>query len=217
MGHIYTSVEKPNLLNFKRRKIMSKSNLATVEKFYTDEEYISIEREAKEKHELFNGEIVAMAGASREHNLICLNISSELRFALKGSGCETYSTDMRVKMEKGKYAYPDVVVVCDKPQFADDEFDTLLNPIIVVEILSKSTRFRDKTEKLTIYQKMESVQECLLIEQDFPRIEHYIKQTPNQWLLRIYESLEETLSLESIGCEIPLSEIYAQIEFNVSK
>lgn len=196
---------------------MSKSNLATVEKFYTDEEYISIEREAKEKHELFNGEIVAMAGASREHNLICLNISSELRFALKGSGCETYSTDMRVKMEKGKYAYPDVVVVCDKPQFADDEFDTLLNPIIVVEILSKSTRFRDKTEKLTIYQKMESVQECLLIEQDFPRIEHYIKQTPNQWLLRIYESLEETLSLESIGCEIPLSEIYAQIEFNVSK
>ena len=193
---------------------MSQSNLATKEKFYTDEEYIALEREATEKHELADGEIIAMAGASREHNLICVNVSSEIRQNLKGSGCETYATDMRVRMKEGNYAYPDVVVVCDEPQFADDEFDTLLNPVIVVEILSKSTRFRDKNEKLTTYQKMESVQECLLIEQDLLRIEHYIKQTPKQWLLRIYEELDEIVSLESIGCEIPLSEIYAQIKFD---
>jgi Uma2 family endonuclease len=190
---------------------MSQSNLATVEEFYTDEEYIALERDAKEKHELANGEIVALAGASREHNLITTNTTTALVNRVRSKGCETYATDMRVRMKEGNYAYPDVVVVCGEPQFVDGEFDTLLNPSVVIEILSKSTRFRDKTEKLTTYQKMESVQECLIIEQDLLRIEHYIKQTPKQWLLRIYEELDEIIILESIGCEIPLSEIYAQI------
>ena len=192
---------------------MSQSNLATKEKFYTDEEYLAFEREAEEKHELIDGEIVAMAGASREHNLISGNIFAGIHFRLRESACETYMNDMRLRMRKGRYSYPDVIVVCDEPQFADDEFDVLLNPTVVVEVLSKSTRFKDKTEKLTTYQKMESVQECLLVEQEFPRIEQYIKQTPKQWLLRIYEELDEIVSLESIGCEIPLSEIYAQISF----
>lgn len=188
-------------------------NFATIEKRYTDEEYLAFEREALDKHELINGEIVAMAGASRRHNLITINTASELRFQMKGTGCETYTNDMRVRMKKGRYGYPDVVVACGEPQFADDEFDVLLNPIVVVEVLSKSTRFRDKTEKLETYQKMESIQECLLIEQDFLRVEHYIKQTPMQWLLRIYEDLNDTITLESINCQLPFTEIYAQIEF----
>ncbi len=192
---------------------MSQSNLATIQKFYSDEEYLAFEREAEEKHELIDGEIVAMAGASREHNLIGVNVSSELHFRLKGKGCEIYANDMRVRMKKGRYGYPDVVIVCDKPNFADDEFDVLLNPLVVVEVLSKTTRFRDKTDKLATYQKMESIRECLLVEQNEPRIEHYIKQTPNQWLLRIYENLSETIVLESLGCELPVAEIYAQIEF----
>ena len=192
---------------------MSQSNPATIQKFYSDEEYLAFEREAEEKHELVNGEIVAMAGATREHNLIGVNVSSELHFRLKGKGCEIYANDMRVRMKKGRYGYPDVVVVCDKPNFADDEFDVLLNPLVVVEVLSKTTRFRDKTEKLKTYQKMESIRDILLIEQNEPRIEHYIKQTPNQWLLRIYENLGETIVLESLGCELPMAEIYAQIEF----
>jgi Uma2 family endonuclease len=188
-------------------------NLAAIKKFYTDEEYLEFERQASEKHELFDGEIVAMAGASREHNLITINTASELLFQLKGGKCETYSSDMRVRMKKGRYGYPDVVVACDEPQFADDEFDILLNPIVVVEVLSKSTRFRDKNEKLQTYQKMESIRECLLIEQHTPRIEHYIKQTPKQWLLRIYEELDEEIILESINCELSLAEIYANIKF----
>lgn len=195
---------------------MSQSNLATIQKFYSDEEYLAFERETEEKHELIDGEIVAMAGATREHNLIGVNVSSELHFRLKGRKCEIYANDMRVRMKKGRYGYPDVVVVCDKPQFADDEFDVLLNPLVVIEVLSKSTRFRDKTEKLKTYQKMESIRECLLIEQNEPRIEHYIKQTPNQWLLRIYENLGETIVLESLGCELPAAEIYAQIEFETN-
>lgn len=188
-------------------------NLATIKQNYTDEEYLEFERKSGDKHELIDGEIVAMAGASREHNLITVNTSGELRFRLKGKNCEIYANDMRVRMKDGRYGYPDVVVACDKPQFADDEFDVLLNPILVIEVLSKSTRFRDKTEKLETYQKMSSIRECLLIEQNSPRIEQYIKQSPKQWLLRIFEELDEIIKLESIDCELPLAEIYSQIKF----
>jgi Uma2 family endonuclease len=192
---------------------MSKSNLAVTEKLYTPEEYLAFEREAEEKHEFVDGEIVAMAGASREHNLIGTNVTVALGFRLRGRNCELYANDMRVRMRKNRYGYPDVVVVCGAPEFDDEEFDVLLNPTIAVEVLSKSTRFRDKTEKLVAYQKMESLRECLLIEQIEPRIEHYIKQTSTQWLLKIYENLDETISLESIDCQLPVAEIYAQIEF----
>ena len=192
---------------------MNNANLATIEKLYTDEEYLAFERQAAEKHELIDGEIVAMAGASREHNLIGGNVFANFHIQLRGRNCESYINDMRVRMKKGRYGYPDVVVVCGEPQFADDEFDVLLNPVVVVEVLSKSTRFRDKTEKLETYQKMESIRECLLIEQSTLRVEHYIKQTPMQWLLRIYEDLNDVINLESVNCELPLAEIYAQIEF----
>ena len=192
---------------------MSKGDLAATQKLYTPEEYLVFERAAAKKHEFIDGEIVAMAGASRRHNLIGVNVAGELRFRLRGKNCEVYANDMRVRMRKNRYGYPDVIVVCGEPEFADKEFDVLLNPFVVAEVLSKSTRFRDKTEKLTAYQKMESVRECLLIEQDEPRVEHYIKQTPKQWLLRIYEDLSETILLESISCELPLTEIYAQIKF----
>ncbi len=154
-----------------------------------------------------------MAGASREHNLIGTNVTVELGYQLHGKNCELYANDMRVRMRKERYGYPDVVVVCDEPQFDDDEFDILLNPTIIVEVLSKSTRFRDKTEKLIAYQKMESLRECLFIEQIEPRVEHYIKQTSKQWLLKIYEELNEVIVLESIDCQILLDDVYAQIEF----
>lgn len=188
-------------------------NLATVGKLYSEEEYLAFERSALDKHELIDGEIVAMAGASREHNLITVNVLSGLHSQLRGRSCEVYSTDMRVRMKKGRYGYPDVVVACGEPEFADDEFDVLLNPVVVVEVLSKSTRFRDKTEKLETYQKMESIQEVLLIEQDFLHIEHYIKQTPMQWLLKIYEGSDEVIALTSIDCSLSVAEIYDKIVF----
>ncbi len=201
---------------------MSQGNLAESKKLYTVEEYLAFEREALEKHEYIDGEIVplheqreitAMAGASRRHNLISGNFFGEIRNQLKGKSCEIYPNDMRVRMSANRYSYPDVVVVCGEPQFADDEFDVLLNPTVLVEVLSSSTRFRDKTEKLEDFRKLESLKECLLIEQDKIFIEHYIKQTPNQWLLRIYENAEEKVNLESIGCEISVSDIYLQVQF----
>ena len=203
---------------------MSQSNLAQAEKLYTVKEYLAFERESLEKHEYIDGRIVplrrdydigikAMAGASRKHNLIGGNVFGEIRNQLKGKNCETYLSDMRVRTKPKRYGYPDVVVVCGEPDFANDEFDVLLNPTVLVEVLSPSTRFRGKTEKLEIFQKMESLKECLLVEQSKARVEHYIKQTPKQWLLRIYEDAEETINLESIGCEISLTDIYAQIKF----
>lgn len=193
---------------------MNRSNLAErLEHHYTVEEYLAFERETAAKSEYIDGEIVAMAGATRAHNLISLNAAAEIRFQLKGRKCEVYANDMRVRMRGARYGYPDAVVVCGEPQFADNEFDVLLNPVVVIEVLSASTRFRDKTEKLETYQAMESVRECLLIEQSKMRVEQYIKQTPKQWLLRIFESTDETISLEAIGCSLSLAEIYAQVEF----
>ena len=119
---------------------------------------------------------------------------------------------MRVRLKSNRYGYPDVVVVCGKPKFADSEFDVLLNPTILVEVLSHSTRFKDKTEKLEDF-RVGQLKECLLIEQEKMFIEHYIKQTPNQWLLRIYENADDLIILESIDCEILLSDIYLQVNF----
>jgi Uma2 family endonuclease len=201
---------------------MSKTNLAHQEKLYTAEEYLALERTSDEKHEFLDGrivplheefEITAMAGASRRHNLINGNLFGEIRNQLKGKDCEVYINDMRVQLNPNRYGYSDVVVACETPEFIDDKFDTLLNPIVVIEVLSSSTRFRDKTEKLEDFRKLESLKECLLIEQDKIFIEHYIKQTPNQWLLRIYENSEELVNLESIGCEIKVAEIYLQVRF----
>lgn len=201
---------------------MSKSNLAHKEKLYTAEEYLAFERASDEKNEFLDGRIVplheefkitAMTGASRRHNLISGNLFGEIRNQLKGKDREVYINDMRVRLNLSRYGYPDVVVACDTPEFIDDEFDTLLNPVVAIEVLSTSIRFRDKTEKLEDFRKLESLKECLLIEQDKIFIEHYIKQTPNQWLLRIYENAEETVELKSIGCEIKVTEIYLQVKF----
>ena len=196
---------------------MSRSNLAETKKLYTVEEYLAFERASEEKHEYINGRIIplhgdyefeAMAGASRRNNLISGNVFGEIRSQLKGKNCETYINDMRVRLKPDRYGYPDVVVVCGEPEFLDDEFDTLLNPVVAVEVLSASTRFRDKTEKLEDFRKIDSIKECLLIEQDRIFVEHYIKQTPNQWILRIYETQEKVVNLESIGCKISLADIY---------
>lgn len=121
---------------------------------------------------------------------------------------------MRVRLKPENYGYPDVVVVCGEPEFADEEFDVLLNPTVLVEVLSASTQLRDRTEKFEDFRKIESLKECLLIEQKKILIQHYIKQTPNQWIWRIYENADEIINIESIGCEIAVSDIYLQVKFD---
>ena len=186
--------------------------------YLTPEEYIALERKAIPdseiiRHEYLKGELIAMSGASRAHNLITGNIFGELRNLLRGSGCETYTNEMRVSTPATtSYFYPDVVVVCEEPRFEDDVFDTLLNPIILVEVLSPSTEAYDRGEKFAHYRQLASLQEYILVSQDQIRVEHYRRQE-KQWIFTDFQKPEEILPLVSIQCELPLQEIYELVTF----
>ena len=187
--------------------------MATVaaQTYFTPEEYIALERKAEYKSEYFDGHIMAMSGASRQHNLIVMNISAELHHQFKGRGCEVYTNDMRVRPSpRDTYVYPDVVVVCGEPEFEDDVFDTLLNPIVIVEVLSPSTEAYDRGEKFARYKHLASLQEYVLVSQDMVWVEHH-RRHGTQWMLSHYRVLEEVLRLPAIGCELPLRDIYARI------
>lgn len=177
-------------------------------------EYLKFERASHVKHEYFSGEIFAMAGAKRRHNLIALNIGSEIRTNLKGKDCEAYPSDMRVFVEKfGLYTYPDISVVCGKPQFQDDVLDTLLNPALLIEILSDSTESYDRGRKFQHYRSIDSLREYVLVSQNDARIEKYIKQGNGFWVLSEAAGIDSEITFESIGCTIALAEVYDKIDF----
>ncbi len=180
---------------------------------YTPAEYLAMEREANAKSEYLDGEIYAMAGASRRHNLISLNVAGELRGRLRDRSCEVYAHDMRLKVRAtGLYTYPDVVAVCGEPEFEDAELDTLLNPTLLVEVLSKSTENYDRGAKFEHYRTLPSLREVLLVAQDSPHVVHYVRQDDGTWLLTETRELEAVLELPALGCELPMEEIYAQVE-----
>ena len=193
----------------------------------TPEEYIAFERKAPPdseiiRYEYLNGELIAMSGASREHNLITGNIFGELRNLLKGSGCETYASDMRVSSPlTSSYFYPDVVVVCEEPRFEDDVFDILLNPTILVEVLSPSTEAYNRGEKFSHYRQLASLQEYVLVSQDKVLVERYrrpkkhetVPVTAQDWIFTAFQALEDILPLSSIQCELSLQEIYERVTF----
>lgn len=182
--------------------------------FITVEEYLAREREAEYKSEYLNGEIFAMAGASRPHNLIAGNIYGELYIQLKNRSCNVYPSDMRLKVSRTSlYTYPDVMVVCGEEQFDDDDEDTLLNPTLIVEVLSKSTERRVRGEKFEHYSKLGSLQEYLLVAQNRPRLELFTKQGVGRWLLAEFESLDEVVKLTSINCELALKDVYLKVNF----
>jgi len=181
---------------------------------FTPAEYLALERKALYKSEYLDGEIFAMSGASREHNLISLNTGAELRAELRQRPCEVYVGDMRVKVSPtGLYTYPDVVVACEEPQFEDAEVDTLLNPTVIVEVLSPSTEDYDRGEKFEHYRTLTSLQEYLLVAQDTPHIVHYVRQPDHTWVLSETRLLNDTLYLPSITCRLALAEVYAKVSF----
>jgi Uma2 family endonuclease len=186
---------------------------AAVRARYTPEQYLALERKAAYKSEYLHGRIYAMSGASRAHNLIALNIGSELRAQLKGRPCETYVGDMRVQVSlTGLYTYPDVSVACDEIRFEDAHNDTLLNPIVLIEVLAPSTEAYDRGDKFAHYRRLESLQEYVLIAQDKCRVERYLRQG-DQWLLTEISDSDATLAMTTIACDIPLKEIYARVTF----
>ena len=180
--------------------------------YLTPQEYITAERKATLKSEYLSGEIVAMSGASHEHNLITMNAATGLYNQLVEQGCRVLASDMRVGISAGNsYFYPDIVVVCEKPRFEDNEFDTLINPIVVIEVLSQSTEAYDKGEKFRRYQQLESLQEYILISQDQVRVERYFRQDKN-WVSSEFTSLEDILGLISVEAELSLQQIYRFVE-----
>jgi Uma2 family endonuclease len=175
----------------------------------TQEEYLSIERKSECRSEFIRGEVVAMTGASRRHNLIVANIIGELRQQLKNRPCEIYANDMRVKIPAANvYTYPDAVVVCGEPQFEDTSVDTLLNPTLIVEVLSESTESYDRGRKSAFYRRIQSLSEYLLVAQDEYRIEQYVKQADGRWLISDIRSLAASTELSSIQCVLMLKEVY---------
>ncbi len=184
--------------------------------YLTPEEYLAIERKAEYKSEYFNGEMFAMAGASERHVLIVTNLVAELRGQLRRRPCTVYSTDLRVRVSStGLYTYPDVVVVCGQPQFADDQKDTLLNPTLIIEVLSDSTKDYDRGGKFQHYRALASLTEYVLVAQDKCHVEHYVRQPENRWLLSETNELKDTIHLSSIECNLALVEVYDKVDLSV--
>ena len=187
---------------------------AAAQAIFTPEEYLARERKALNKSEYRDGRIYAMPGASRAHNLITVHVTGELYIQLRTRSCEVYPSDMRVKVSAaGLYTYPDVIVVCDEPRFEDGHFDTLLNPTVLIAVLSPSTAAYDRGEKFRRYQYLDSLCEYILISQDRIRVEHYLRQEQG-WDLTEFRSLSDVCQLVSIGCELSLQAIYAKVNFS---
>ena len=185
------------------------------QKTYTAEEYLAMERSSLEgKCEFVDGQITPMTGGNRLHNIINVNIGSKLSNQLKGKPCEAYANNMRVKAAKAKgYHYPDIVVVCGKPEFEDGHWDTLLNPTVLIEILSSSTEAYDRGGKFAAYRKIQSLHEYLLVSQEEPFIERYVRQG-DAWVLTETAGLDGLVNLDSIGCVLAMNEVYYSV-FNI--
>ena len=185
--------------------------------YLTPEAYLELERKAITKNEYVNGEILAMAGASFAHNFITLDTATYLNNQLMDGECQVAGTgDLRVKVSRTEsYFYPDIVVVCGEPRAEDNTFDTLLNPTLIVEVLSVSTETYDKDEKFMHYRQIDSLQEYILISQDREQVVQYRRQEP-EWISIEFRVLGDVVPLVSIGCELPLQHIYRRVKFDSS-
>jgi Uma2 family endonuclease len=178
----------------------------------TPKEYLEIERRAEIRSEYLDGEMFTMAGASIRHNAIVANLIGELRQKLKGRSCQVFPSDLRLHIPAtGLYTYADIVVVCGEPRLEDDHLDTLLNPILIIEVLSPTSEAYDRGKKFEHYRSVESFVEYLLVSQDEPRIEQYLRQPAGRWLFTAVAGLEAAISLPSIQCELSLAEVYDKV------
>ena len=189
---------------------------STAEKLMSEEEYLVFEAKSKIKHEFMDGEIFSMAGATRRHNLATTNVSRVLGNQLEETDCEVYASDFRVKIRDGHNVYPDVAVACGEIETEGND-TALLNPIVVFEVLSKSTEKRDRGDKAEDYFKLNSLQDYVLVSQYRVRVEHFSRQKNNEWTLKFYESLDDVVELQSISCQISLKLIYLKLNITSLK
>lgn len=188
---------------------------------YSSDEYLALEREAEERHEYLDGQVYAMAGESPEHGIICTNLGGQLYSQLRGKPCQVFSKDMKVRSGpaagqtmKGLFSYPDLLVVCGELKFLDERRDVLLNPTVIIEVLSPTTEAFDRGEKWARYQTwLPDLSDYLLISQGKPQIEHFHRQAGGEWLYTLVNKLEENLHLASIDCSLQLTLVYDRVQF----
>ena len=189
---------------------------AVVKSRLTEAEYLAFERASEFRHEFHRGEIFAMTGASEPHNVVGGNLFAELHLKLRGQGCRLYTHDMRVKPKPSKsYVYPDIVVACPPLEFLDDKKDTLLNPQVVIEVLSPSTEAYDRGAKFDLYREAPSLQQYVLVSQVARRVVSYVRQSDGvAWLMTPLDHPESSIEFPSLGISVPLADIYRDVELN---
>jgi len=180
------------------------------------EEYFALDEKAERKSEFFDGEMFAMAGASRTHNVLTRNLTGHLFARLQGGSCQVFVADLRVKVNKtGLYTYPDLLIVCGPPEYAPENRDTLTNPKVVIEVLTDSTEKYDRTTKFRHYKQMPSVMEYVLVSQDEPLIERFARRPDGTWSQSEFVGLDAAMALDSVPASVPLADIYLGVEFPV--
>jgi Uma2 family endonuclease len=191
---------------------------------YTVEEYLEFERSSPERHEYIDGEIFLMAGESDEHGDISVNLTREISLQLKGKDCRVRVKDARVKSGgftiktqsmKGMFSYPDLVVVCGEIKYHDKRKDIITKPKVIIEVLSEATEVFDRNNKFTRYKMFNpTLTDYILVSQEKPMIEHYIRQDDNSWKVFTYIGLDKICRIDIIECELKLSEVYDRIKFS---
>jgi Uma2 family endonuclease len=183
-------------------------------RLYSPEEYLELEIPSVDRHEYIDGEIRLMPGGMPNHNRIITNLCAILNFAFKGKSYEVFVSDQRLWIPRKRiYTYPDIMIVEGKLQFQEGRKDTLINPLAIVEVLSKSTRDYDRSDKFAAYRTIPSFQEYVLIDQYSTHIEHYVKTEPRKWLFQEYDETDTQFAFASFACEISLSDLYDKVKF----
>ncbi len=182
--------------------------------FITEEAYFTLLAQSDQRYEYHNGYVVAMAGGSRNHNVIALNVSAELRTRLRNKSCRPFTSDLKVFIPSiNTYYFPDVFAVCGDESYYKDRSDTIENPVLVIEVLSPSTKEKDRIEKFTAYRSLPSFKEYVLIHQDKPYIETYFKQDNGIWQFNNFQGLEDVMKLQSLDVVVPLKFVYEDVGF----
>jgi Uma2 family endonuclease len=181
----------------------------------TISEYFRHDQRSSDKLEFFYGTIVAQAGATARHNAIVANVIGHLFPQLRRQGCRIYPSDLRIQaVDQQVYTYPDLTIVCGTPRFLEPNELTLINPTIIMEILSPSTDTKDRNEKLVYYRSIDSLQEYILIDQNTPYVQRYTRQTAHFWYVHLTDTLEAVVPLEAVGVTLPMEAIYESIVFS---
>ena len=192
-------------------------SVQTLKRYYTPEEYLELEEKADYKSEYRNGEIFAMTGGTTNHNEIALNVAANLKFGLRGQNYRVYIGDVRLWIPRYRqYTYPDVMIIEGEPIYSATSTTTVMNPSLIIEVLSKSTRNYDQGDKFLYYRSISDFREYILIEQANYHVNQYVKNSEEKWILSEYESPDDLLKFESINFQISLQDIYVGVNFDLN-